>query len=229
MVAGPPTLTHCGLPVSTPTLELAMGTRHFHCLLLVAPTWYMTYIALWYKMRKIYESSISFDWTQEVPKRTQAIWKVRINLLPIASWVPGHSVARKMYPHNNTCYIYTLSESQFVPCMLNVYPVYKKYWQGVWAGHGAANGSGAGPSWQPELQQSRRMGFNLSSQMSLFWIDKLSRRLFICVFNKSSAGHFLKQRWERCQVQRQGMTGCVRPTAGMKSIGDHVGCVQLEF
>ena len=98
MVAGPPTLTHCGLPVSTPTLELALGTRHFHCLLLVAPTWYMTYIALWYKMRKIYESSISFDWTQEVPKRTQAIWKVRINLLPIASWVPGLSVARKMYP-----------------------------------------------------------------------------------------------------------------------------------
>ena len=115
MVAGPPTLTHCGLPVSTPTLELALGTRHFHCLLLVAPTWYMTYIALWYKMRKIYESSISFDWTQEVPKRTQAIWKVRINLLPIASWVPGLSVARKMYPHNNTCYIYTYLS-------LNLYP-----------------------------------------------------------------------------------------------------------
>ena len=120
MVAGPPTLTHCGLPVSTPTLELALGTRHFHCLLLVAPTWYMTYIAMWHQMRKIYESSVSFDWTQEEPKRAQAIWKVRINFLPIASWVPGHSVARKMYTHN-TCYIYTLSESQFVPWMLNVY------------------------------------------------------------------------------------------------------------
>ena len=119
MVAGPPTLTHCGLPVSTPTLELALGNRHFHCLILVAPTSYMTYIALWYKMRKIYESSISFDWTQEVPKRTQAIWKVRINLLPIASWVPGHSVARKMYPQNDTCYICTRSElSQSYPACL---------------------------------------------------------------------------------------------------------------
>ena len=197
MVAGPPTLTHCGLPVSTPTLELALGTRHFHCLLLVAPTWYMKYIAMRHQMRKIYESSISFDWTQEEPKRTQAIWKVQINLLPIASWVPGHSVDRKMYPHNNTCYIYTLSESQFVPCMLNVYPVYKKYWQGVRAGHGAANGSGAGPSWQPELQQNRRMGFNCKqSDVSALILSYLIGCLYKCT-TKVLLVLYLKKRWAR--------------------------------
>ena len=166
MVAGPPTLTHCGLPVSTPTLELALGTRHFHCLLLVAPTWYMTYIALWYKMRKIYESSISFDWTQEVPKRTQAIWKVRINLLPIASWVPGLSVARKMYPHNDTLYICTLSElSQFLPCMLNVYPIYKKHWQDMVQPMGLGRGLPDSLS----CSGTEEWGSTVNSQMSLLW------------------------------------------------------------
>ena len=63
------------------------------------------------------------------PKRSERYESIFYQLHPGSQDL---SVARKMYPQNDTCYICTRSElSQSLPSMLNVYPVYKKYWQGV--------------------------------------------------------------------------------------------------